>query len=385
MPTARELLEQADALMRRNRMGTGNTAGRSPMPGPSPPPESPPVSPPAPGLPASPHTIQREPIAPSVARTSLPVDPAEPPVDGADSPLEPRSPAAPVNEPPLETRAEVPLLTDAVEGSTASPGPFADLTDDVPVLTDAVEEIDVGIVDESAQGEPSFWELTSRGETSVLGPAPDSIVVVPLPEPAPPAVPQSPPDGRDPLGLDQPPPSSAGAESTGDEPWEPAATERSWLDEPRRIAADAIEEPPVTEHSWRDESRGIAAEGREEPPSSGLRADEEAPAADESPEALPAEPAPTRSPDPAPHPVSDLDQQQVREIAEEIGMQVLQRIDIYTDTTLRAQLGERLRPVVDRAAADLVAAINEHVGELLRVYISEAIEREIESWRDKGR
>ncbi len=80
-------------------------------------------------------------------------------------------------------------------------------------------------------------------------------------------------------------------------------------------------------------------------------------------------------------PVSELDQQRIREIAEEIGMQVLQRIDIFTDTTLRAQLGERLRPVVDRAAADLVAAINEHVGELLRAQISEAIEREIESWR----
>jgi hypothetical protein len=68
-------------------------------------------------------------------------------------------------------------------------------------------------------------------------------------------------------------------------------------------------------------------------------------------------------------------------IAEEIRMQVLQRIDLFTDTGLRTQLGARLQPIVDRASADLVATINQHVGELLRAYVAEAIEREIESWR----
>jgi hypothetical protein len=53
-------------------------------------------------------------------------------------------------------------------------------------------------------------------------------------------------------------------------------------------------------------------------------------------------------------------------MAEEIRMQVLQRIDMFTDTGLRTQLGERLQPIVDRASADLVATINQHVGELLR-------------------
>ena len=62
-----------------------------------------------------------------------------------------------------------PLLIDAVdEAKEAVAGPLDDLVDDVPVLTDAVEEIDVGIVDEAARGVPSFWELTVRGETSVL-------------------------------------------------------------------------------------------------------------------------------------------------------------------------------------------------------------------------
>lgn len=68
-------------------------------------------------------------------------------------------------------------------------------------------------------------------------------------------------------------------------------------------------------------------------------------------------------------------------VAEEIRMQVLQRIDIFTDTGLREQLAMRLQPIVDRASADLVATINQHVGELLRAYVAEAIEREIESWR----
>lgn len=68
-------------------------------------------------------------------------------------------------------------------------------------------------------------------------------------------------------------------------------------------------------------------------------------------------------------------------MAEEIRMQVLQRIDLFTDTGLREQLGLRLQPIVDRASADLVRTINQHVGELLRAYVAEAIEREIERWR----
>ena len=43
------------------------------------------------------------------------------------------------------------------------------------------------------------------------------------------------------------------------------------------------------------------------------------------------------------------------------------------------KLIERLIYATDRA--DLVAAINLHVGDLLRSYVAEAIEREIEQWR----
>ena len=68
-------------------------------------------------------------------------------------------------------------------------------------------------------------------------------------------------------------------------------------------------------------------------------------------------------------------------LAEEIRMQVLQRIDIFTDTGLQEQLAARLQPIVDRASADLVFTINQQVGQLLRTYVAEAIEREIDSWR----
>lgn len=395
MPTARELLEQADALMRRNRVASGGDAARAaPAPGPI-------TLSPTSGFPASPRTIQREPIPPAVARTSLPVDPTDSPALNAAAPkVEPRQAGrvdAPLAQPPADADAEFPLLTEAVEAPASPPadGPLDDLTDDVPVLTDAVEEIDVGtVVDEATSGEPSIWELTARGETSVLGPVPDSIVVVPPPEPVPPAVPQSPPAGRDPLGLDQPPPGYTGSDAADHRPpndqgaesalrsdeGATASADASALDEASTPSPQEVEPfpPPSSAQAWADDSRSGDPPGPAVPAAQPPGEDAQAfDARDVFVEAS-AAPAP-----PSPPQVSELDQQRIREIAEEIGMQVLQRIDIFTDTTLRAQLGERLRPVVDRAAADLVAAINEHVGELLRAYISEAIEREIESWRHR--
>ena len=71
-------------------------------------------------------------------------------------------------------------------------------------------------------------------------------------------------------------------------------------------------------------------------------------------------------------------------MAEEIRMQVLQRRDLFTDTGLRDQLGARLQPIVDRASADLVETINRELGELVRGYVAEAIEREIDSWRKRS-
>jgi len=70
-----------------------------------------------------------------------------------------------------------------------------------------------------------------------------------------------------------------------------------------------------------------------------------------------------------------------RALAEQISMQVLQRLDLFTDTGLKEQLAQRLRPIVERASAELVVAITQNVGRLLRTYVSEAIEREIAQWK----
>jgi hypothetical protein len=99
-----------------------------------------------------------------------------------------------------------------------------------------------------------------------------------------------------------------------------------------------------------------------------------APAADVVAPAAPA--APSRN--------GDLDAARWVTLAEDVRMQVLQRIDIFTDTGLQEQLTARLQPIVDRASADLVATINQQVGQLLRAYVAEAIEREIERWRHGG-
>jgi hypothetical protein len=206
--------------------------------------------------------------------------------------------------------------------------------DDVPLLTDAVEEIDVTVVDEVAQGEPSYWEL-STGEASVLGSAPDSIAVVPEPAPE----------------VEQ------RATSTGE------------TDVPgAREGVESLAEPPPVEAE--PEVEAIANGdplGLDQPPSERYEssAPEVAPAAEAT---VPDTPA----------------TEQVRAIAEEIGMQVLQRIDIFSDTELRSQLRERMKPTVERISAELAAEINQHVGELVRVYIAEAIDREIESWRKGG-
>ncbi|MDQ6621651.1 MAG: hypothetical protein M3Z31_18495 [Pseudomonadota bacterium] len=68
-------------------------------------------------------------------------------------------------------------------------------------------------------------------------------------------------------------------------------------------------------------------------------------------------------------------------LAEDIRMQVLQRLDLFTERGLQAHLDQYLQPIVARASAELLEAINTQLGQVLRVYVAEAIEREIEKWR----
>ncbi|MEO8751879.1 MAG: hypothetical protein ABI624_04290 [Casimicrobiaceae bacterium] len=241
---------------------------------------------------------------------------------------------------------DIPVLTDAVPSAQEAQSRFvpmarpvedspsaADADDEVPVLTDAVEEIEAAaLVPEVGEGEPSDWLNFHEGEPSVIGDAPNSIAIVPVVE------------------LHRPEPV-------------PDVDEFDGLDE--ELAA-AIAAAPREEDTLQPATASVPAEPPEVPFT-------------EPPAPLVHAPATPVAPVVVPVALSDAAHWEA--MAEEIRMQVLQRIDLFTDTGLRTQLGERLQPIVDRASADLIATINSHVGELLRAYVAEAIEREIESWR----
>ncbi|MFI4925844.1 MAG: hypothetical protein ACHQJ7_11970, partial [Vicinamibacteria bacterium] len=330
-PTARELLEQADALMRRNRQEAAHGARESAMQG-------------------------TRSVAPDLA-----VAPVPQPVAKAT----PAMPAhAKVEAPPPIVRDDddnIPLLKDVVRPPSARAS-----DDDVPVLTDAVDEIDVAAPDVD-EGEPSDWLTPPAEDESVLGPAPPSVAVVPpatLPSTPRPHR-EAPPHARTPdiEDLSQRVYADHDADVTvrravptlGAPPAPPSIPEIEDLAE----ASLADVDPDVT---W---TRPISTPAV----ASALVAAREMPAAprEEPPPATGSPMVPTGA--------------EFEALAEEIRMQVLQRIDMFTDTGLRERLGERLKPIVDRASADLVDAINQHVGEILRAYVAEAIEREIDRWK----
>jgi len=87
-----------------------------------------------------------------------------------------------------------------------------------------------------------------------------------------------------------------------------------------------------------------------------------------------------------PKPMAEvMDDDRWHALAEQISMQVLQRLDLFVDTGLKTRLAAHLQPIVERAGTELVEAINEHVGQLVRSYVAEAIEREIAQWRQDQR
>ena len=349
MPTARELLDQADALMRRNRLGTA---------------------------------------APAAAAKAT--------EEGIPTLLD-------VVNAPLEATA------GAAAPARAAPAPPADI-EDVPVLTDAVEEIEASsVLDEPDTADATMWSDTFTGVHSILGgdePAPQT----PVPGTAAPAGPLT--IGKAPLHLVTP----AAATPAPAEPIEsidippPPEPPETVAD----VSSDALPPPPVADElplpamaAPSQAADRLSAEPTDAPIdiSEPLLETIEAPHADdtvdlvEQPQverettvafaatgegAAPPEPAYVPAAASAP-PFPEHDDARWNALAEEIRMQVLQRIDLFTDTGLREQLAVRLQPIVDRASADLVATINQHVGILLRAYVSEAIEREIDRWRAGSR
>jgi hypothetical protein len=278
MPSARELLEQADALMRRNRSRETTSPAMGPRtmaptlarktvtaPGDFP------VLTEAVGT-ASVMPPPRATIGPAIAESAPHASPPVAPPPAVTDPL-PRTTSA-----PAAAVSAAALVSSAPVARVAA----ARVSPEVPVLTDAIAEIDAALdaalSAAAREGEPSIWnDEAMQGDDSVLGPAPKSIAVIPEH----PHIPAEPP------------------------------------------ARDAVAEAEA--------ARAIAAS--------------------------------------------------TDELIEEVRLQVLQRIDMFTDTGLREQLGERLKPIVDRASAELVATINQQVGELLRTYVAEAIERELDRLR----
>ena len=366
MPTARELLEQADALMRRNR-------GRD--------------------LDSEiPELTDEVVVASPEARTMEP------------------SPAVPRPPPPQ----------------------YARQADDVPELNDAVEELSLEPLPDD-DGEISRWLEGDLGEASITGPAPDSIVVVPtstVPSPPSPETPPIAPGSAESGPTAATPPS---AEVSDDTPTNveisestpprveisddirasieisddtPASVIASLMDEaapafaPPSVAAPheempAVEPPTASAALGTRVSRTLSGPPAEPPPASDPGFDAMLGAAAEAaleqetspaPEPTAATPeSPHTEPEPVEASISAAEvpkEHQWEGLAEEIRMQVLQRIDIFTDTGLQGELAARLQPIVDRASADLVTTINREVGQILRAYVAEAIEREIAKWRE---
>ena len=313
MPTARELLEQADALMRRNRVSEHES-----------------------DIPELTDEI-------AVAATGAP--------------------------------------SRAMMASRAMPRMRSLSDDDVPELNDAVEQLSIHPLPDD-EGEVSRWLEAGMGESSITGPAPDSIAVVP------PSTLRTPPPKTEPPRSSTPQPSVLAA-PTAAAPAAPTAADTPAVHSAAAALAAAraagtlsgqpAEPPPPSDPGFEAMLGATPAEAAFEqeltpvaavpstlaPPSAHGESTAPPPVAETGPPATP-------------------DEQRWEGLAEEIRMQVLQRIDIFTDTGLQGELAARLQPIVDRASADLVTTINREVGQILRAYVAEAIEREIETWRESN-
>ena len=354
MPNARQLLEQADALMRRNRK-RGKGKGTGP-----------------PTLTDALTNERTGTLAPTII---LPE--AKPAADsialGAQSMADPIS---------LDTLSDLPVLTDVVDewSSQAEVWPPVVPDADATALTEALDDAlataseptsDVGDTAETADAvatEPQLVEAPATFETIVR--AVDRVTDG-APSPA-----ADEPATRSAAAFDEP------ATRSGAAVVEPATRSAEAVDEPATRSAAAVDEPALDTPALR------VGAAKPESATSALPIQDEEFILDipPMPESLSA--AGTDVVAPAAAVVAAIPQfvpgsPAWEAMAEEIRMQVLQRLDLFTDTGMRDQLGARLQPIVARASAELVETINQALGELVRGYVAEAIEREIESWRKR--
>ncbi|MEP6941526.1 MAG: hypothetical protein ABI981_01225 [Betaproteobacteria bacterium] len=298
--------------------------------------------------------------------------------------------------------ADFPILTDAVASANAIQAAAAP----IPVLTEVVDKALAKAEDVSPprqepskavvamlEGDPSDWlvmDTIDPAMHSVTGPGPDTLAVVP-PVTLKASDTVSPPVLKDipepPIRVTMkaagsaatPPPSASGSSSRifgppayADDDAPPAAAARfpSSPEAPTDIAPPAVEPPPD-----RMPEQSLGAASAVEPPMLQEPTPEHA-------LAQASQPVPQLAAEPPPEAASD---ERWQALADQMSMQVLQRLDLFTDTGLKEQLARRLQPIVDRAGAELVTEINEQVGKLVRSYVAEAIEREIAVWRRDNR
>jgi hypothetical protein len=374
MPSARELLEQADALMRKNRKrGDGD-------------------------IPMLTDAVEVA-IIP-VAIPAAPTAPATPAAPAAQ-PVRTPSPVLVAAPPP----ADVPLLTDAVDDVVIEFGPLPA----PPAALGAFME-----------GDPSDWlvmDTIDPASHSITGRGPDTLAVVPpMTLKAAGSAATPPPMGSQPREwpvapvelLPQIPHATSDQQPV---PNLPAVTVLAPPEHSPAATVDALEETaaPATVDAPATTPEALAPEAAAHTPAESVRAEAvQAPAESTQAEAVQAPEesvwpeavqAPRESsPEAAVHaPAPELpearvsaftelapvaiDEEHWRALAEQISMQVLQRLDLFTDSGLKEQLARRLEPIVARASAELVGEITEHVGRLVRTYVSEAIEREIAQWK----
>jgi hypothetical protein len=227
---------------------------------------------------------------------------------------------------------DIPVLTDVVAGIPANDEPETD----VPVLTDVVEAGAVDDADLRTAVQPSMPLEPAEAEHAPLPPQADSVAIMQSADAIPVELPMD-GDTSDWLVMDTIDPSTHSITGPG----------------PDTLAVV----PPVTLK---------AGSGPEPEP-------------DSPPAAAPAPVALDDSAERAARAAAE--EERWRALAEQVSMQVLQRVDLFTDTGLKTQLAQHLQPIVERASAELIAAITEHVGGVLRTYVAEAIEREIALWR----
>ena len=336
MPTARELLEQADALMRRNRKrGKGKHGG-------------PPTLTDALGI------DRGTPLAPTVI-------------------LAPAAEADPIA---LDTLSDLPVLTDAVDVWLTPPAakwPADDGAAPAAALDDALEAdaLAAGTPPPSEpQATPGSEAEATPVQAALRGHAPQRI------EDGATSVHAAPHGEAREAEAPATEPVDADGErrgETGGSPSAVAPTPASVTDAGRLERTASRESSPFAPVQDEEFILDIP------PASDAARASAPDTAAERVPQTPPpllaaAESTPALAP-------GSLEWDA---LAEEIRMQVLQRLDLFTDTGMRDQLGARLQPIVARASAELVETINHALGELVRGYVAEAIEREIESWRKRS-